>query len=102
MQTMELALGLAIAAAADAKTLKEACVSVGMLGEQFPALRAVTAPTGFEPAFNTERNALLNKVDALDHQQCAESSRADARTIRDGLDLIRKQFVELKQIGTKP
>jgi hypothetical protein len=99
---VERVLAEAMASAKQAKTLKEACSGVPALDEKIGALQQVTPPPGTEQAFSTLRNALAMEIDVMGDQRCSDSSGADADTIRDELESLRRDFTKLQQIGAKP
>jgi hypothetical protein len=102
LNDVERVLGQVITSAKQAKTLKEACSGVPALDEKIGALQQVTPPPGMEQAFSTQRNAIAMEIDMVGDQRCTESSGADADTIRDELESLRRDFARLQQIGAKP
>jgi len=102
MAAAERALVDAITSAKQASSLKDACSSLDALSRKVDGLQQVTPPAGFERAFSEARNGISMVLDVMQDQRCSDSSGADADTIRSGLESLRKEFVTLQQIGTKP
>jgi hypothetical protein len=98
----ERAINEALAAAEQAKTLKEACSGLDALMKTLQQLQLGDPPAGFERAYNEQRGGLVMLLDVIQSQDCADGSGADADLIRDELENLRKRFVELQGIGAKP
>jgi len=98
----ERAITEALATAKQAKTLKNACSGLDALMKTLEDLQQGYPPVGFERAFNEQRGGLVTMLDVTQSQDCADGSGLDADSIATELERLRREFVKLQQIGTKP